>query len=116
MYKIFRMLWGSDVCTSQYKVHLRCLPYTSEALLHKQKSTGILSYWTTVFVFPSLFLLNFFVACWSNLFNFVLYRCVICQMEYKRGDRRITLPCKHAYHASCGTKWLSINKVSYCDF
>ncbi|XP_050275548.1 E3 ubiquitin-protein ligase BIG BROTHER-like [Quercus robur] len=38
-------------------------------------------------------------------------RCVICQMEYKRGDRRITLPCKHAYHASCGTKWLSINKA-----
>ncbi|KAK3029563.1 hypothetical protein RJ639_038452 [Escallonia herrerae] len=23
-------------------------------------------------------------------------RCVICQMEYKRGDRRMTLPCKHA--------------------
>ncbi|KAH1220283.1 E3 ubiquitin ligase BIG BROTHER [Glycine max] len=23
-------------------------------------------------------------------------RCVICQMEYKRGDKRITLPCKHA--------------------
>lgn len=59
MYKIFRMLWGSDACTSQYKVHLHCLPYTSEALLHKQKSTGILSYWTTIFVFPSLFLLNF---------------------------------------------------------
>ncbi|KAI4322085.1 hypothetical protein L6164_021807 [Bauhinia variegata] len=38
-------------------------------------------------------------------------RCVICQMEYKRGDKRITLPCKHAYHASCGTKWLSINKA-----
>ncbi|XP_038880080.1 E3 ubiquitin-protein ligase BIG BROTHER-like isoform X2 [Benincasa hispida] len=38
-------------------------------------------------------------------------RCVICQMEYKRGDRRITLPCKHIYHAGCGTKWLSINKA-----
>ncbi|KAG6590210.1 E3 ubiquitin-protein ligase BIG BROTHER, partial [Cucurbita argyrosperma subsp. sororia] len=38
-------------------------------------------------------------------------RCVICQMDYKRGDRRITLPCKHIYHAGCGTKWLSINKV-----
>lgn len=38
-------------------------------------------------------------------------RCVICQMEYKRGDRQMTLPCKHAYHASCGTKWLSINKA-----
>ncbi|KAK7335802.1 hypothetical protein VNO80_27856 [Phaseolus coccineus] len=38
-------------------------------------------------------------------------RCVICQMEYKRGDKRMTLPCKHAYHASCGNKWLSINKA-----
>ncbi|XP_057953567.1 E3 ubiquitin-protein ligase BIG BROTHER isoform X2 [Malania oleifera] len=38
-------------------------------------------------------------------------RCVVCQMEYKRGDRQITLPCKHAYHAGCGTRWLSINKA-----
>ncbi|KAM1041080.1 hypothetical protein TB1_029644 [Malus domestica] len=38
-------------------------------------------------------------------------RCVICQMEYKRGDRRIALPCKHLYHAGCGTRWLSINKA-----
>lgn len=38
-------------------------------------------------------------------------RCVICQMEYKRRDRQITLPCKHAYHAGCGSRWLSINKV-----
>lgn len=38
-------------------------------------------------------------------------RCVICQMEYKRGDRQITLPCKHAYHSGCGFRWLSINKA-----
>ncbi|KAL7113425.1 hypothetical protein ACP275_04G059500 [Erythranthe tilingii] len=38
-------------------------------------------------------------------------RCVICQMEYKRGDRRITLPCKHLYHTGCGSRWLSINKA-----
>ncbi|KAB1227678.1 E3 ubiquitin ligase BIG BROTHER [Morella rubra] len=38
-------------------------------------------------------------------------RCVICQNEYMRGDQRITLPCKHVYHASCGTRWLSINKA-----
>ncbi|XP_051136477.1 E3 ubiquitin-protein ligase BIG BROTHER [Andrographis paniculata] len=38
-------------------------------------------------------------------------RCVICQMRYKRGDRQITLPCKHAYHIDCGSKWLSINKT-----
>ncbi|PIA48516.1 hypothetical protein AQUCO_01400832v1 [Aquilegia coerulea] len=38
-------------------------------------------------------------------------RCVICQMKYKRGERQITLPCKHVYHTDCGTKWLSINKA-----
>lgn len=38
-------------------------------------------------------------------------RCVICQMEYKRGERQITLPCKHIYHAGCGSQWLSINKA-----
>lgn len=38
-------------------------------------------------------------------------RCVICQMEYRRGDRLITLPCKHKYHVGCGTKWLNINKA-----
>eukprot|EP00257_Ricinus_communis_P013742 XP_015571256.1 E3 ubiquitin ligase BIG BROTHER isoform X1 [Ricinus communis] len=45
-------------------------------------------------------------------------RCVICQMEYKRGDRRIILPCKHGYHVGCGTRWLSINKacpICYVD-
>ncbi|KAF8369541.1 hypothetical protein HHK36_019818 [Tetracentron sinense] len=38
-------------------------------------------------------------------------RCVICQMEYKKSERQITLPCKHVYHAGCGTRWLSINKA-----
>ncbi|KAG2668642.1 hypothetical protein I3843_14G001200 [Carya illinoinensis] len=38
-------------------------------------------------------------------------RCVICQMRYKRGDRQIKLPCKHAYHSVCITRWLSINKI-----
>ncbi|KAK3150623.1 hypothetical protein QOZ80_3AG0235590 [Eleusine coracana subsp. coracana] len=38
-------------------------------------------------------------------------RCVICQMEYRRGNLQMTLPCKHVYHASCVTRWLSINKV-----
>lgn len=51
-----------------------------------------------------------------NLYSLVGRRCVICQMEYKRGDRRITLPCKHLYHAGCGTRWLSINKVSCSGF
>ncbi|CAA3028412.1 E3 ubiquitin ligase BIG BROTHER-like [Olea europaea subsp. europaea] len=38
-------------------------------------------------------------------------RCVVCQMEYKRGDRQMTLPCKHVYHTDCGSRWLSINKA-----
>lgn len=38
-------------------------------------------------------------------------RCVICQMDYKRGDRQMTLPCKHVYHSGCVTRWLSINKA-----
>ncbi|KAL6966442.1 RING-type E3 ubiquitin transferase [Sarracenia purpurea var. burkii] len=38
-------------------------------------------------------------------------RCVVCQMEYKRGDRQIILPCKHIYHVGCGTRWLTINKA-----
>lgn len=38
-------------------------------------------------------------------------RCVICQLEYKRGDKQITLPCKHVYHTNCGSRWLSINKA-----
>ncbi|KAJ3671763.1 hypothetical protein LUZ60_007842 [Juncus effusus] len=38
-------------------------------------------------------------------------RCVICQMDYKRGDKQMTLTCNHVYHASCVTKWLTINKV-----
>uniref|UniRef100_A0A0A9GEP1 RING-type domain-containing protein n=1 Tax=Arundo donax TaxID=35708 RepID=A0A0A9GEP1_ARUDO len=32
-------------------------------------------------------------------------------MEYRRGNLQMTLPCKHVYHASCVTIWLSINKV-----
>ncbi|WOL17614.1 hypothetical protein Cni_G26407 [Canna indica] len=39
-------------------------------------------------------------------------RCVICQMEYKRRDRQMVLPCKHEYHPVCVRKWLSINKVA----
>uniref|UniRef100_A0A0D6QX09 RING-type domain-containing protein n=1 Tax=Araucaria cunninghamii TaxID=56994 RepID=A0A0D6QX09_ARACU len=38
-------------------------------------------------------------------------RCVICHMDYKRGDRMITLPCKHPYHEDCITRWLQINKA-----
>lgn len=56
-----------------------------------------------------LYLLWSPLICWSMLSSFL--RCVICQMEYRRGDKRITLPCKHIYHAGCARTWLSINKV-----
>ena len=49
----------------------------------------------------------FFCCCF-----FLGTRCVICQMDYKRGDRQMILPCKHVYHAGCVTRWLGINKVS----
>ncbi|KAJ6802005.1 E3 ubiquitin ligase BIG BROTHER-like [Iris pallida] len=38
-------------------------------------------------------------------------RCVICQMDYKRGERQMILPCKHVYHSGCVSRWLSINKA-----
>ncbi|CAN6454154.1 unnamed protein product [Victoria cruziana] len=38
-------------------------------------------------------------------------RCVICQMNYRRGDMCMTLPCKHVYHSGCVSRWLSINKA-----
>ncbi|KAL6505357.1 hypothetical protein OROGR_025174 [Orobanche gracilis] len=43
--------------------------------------------------------------------NMTYEECVICQMEYIRGDKRMTLPCKHLYHTGCGRRWLSINKA-----
>lgn len=49
------------------------------------------------------------LTCGTSFFG---NRCVICQMEYRRGNLQMTLPCKHVYHASCVTRWLSINKVS----
>ncbi|KAK8923950.1 E3 ubiquitin ligase BIG BROTHER [Platanthera zijinensis] len=38
-------------------------------------------------------------------------RCVICQMEYKRGERQMTLPCQHVYHSGCVSRWLTLNKA-----
>ncbi|KAL9373168.1 hypothetical protein Peur_035412 [Populus x canadensis] len=36
--------------------------------------------------------------------------CVICKMEYERGDRLVTLPCAHQYHEDCIKKWMEDNK------
>ncbi|XP_078444980.1 E3 ubiquitin-protein ligase BIG BROTHER-like isoform X2 [Wolffia australiana] len=38
-------------------------------------------------------------------------RCVICQMGYKRGEKRILLPCRHRYHSECISRWLGINRA-----
>ncbi|XP_042026995.1 E3 ubiquitin-protein ligase BIG BROTHER-like isoform X2 [Salvia splendens] len=73
----------------------------------KHKSGGIFSRKKSEESFSSV--LNskvFMVSCGRT-------RCVICQMRYKRGDRQINLPCKHAYHTHCGSKWLSINKIHF---
>uniref|UniRef100_A0A5B7CAW3 Putative E3 ubiquitin ligase BIG BROTHER-like n=1 Tax=Davidia involucrata TaxID=16924 RepID=A0A5B7CAW3_DAVIN len=36
--------------------------------------------------------------------------CVICYMNYERGDYLTTLPCTHQYHSKCITSWLKIKK------
>ncbi|CAO2832936.1 unnamed protein product [Amaranthus hypochondriacus] len=59
----------------------------------------------------SLLPVSKFKCCFLLRRKFRSERCVICQMEYKRRDRLMTLPCKHKYHVGCGTKWLSINKA-----
>lgn len=86
----------------------RCLPCAFHLINHITMSLIII----LNILFHTLFSSSVSQTCESNLLPHVGNRCVICQMEYKRGDRRITLPCKHAYHAGCGARWLSINKVS----
>ncbi|XP_038685649.1 E3 ubiquitin-protein ligase BIG BROTHER-like [Tripterygium wilfordii] len=36
--------------------------------------------------------------------------CLICKMEYKRGDMITTLPCTHQYHETCIKNWLQESK------
>lgn len=36
--------------------------------------------------------------------------CVICQMDFNYGERLITLPCVHQYHAKCISDWLKLKK------
>ncbi|KAG7605779.1 putative transcription factor C2H2 family [Arabidopsis thaliana] len=38
-------------------------------------------------------------------------QCSICLMEYAKGDKITTLPCKHIYHKDCISQWLKQNKV-----
>ncbi|EOY23110.1 RING/U-box superfamily protein, putative [Theobroma cacao] len=33
-------------------------------------------------------------------------RCVICKMQYRRGNALMTLPCAHKYHEECIKNWL----------
>ncbi|XP_078174141.1 E3 ubiquitin-protein ligase BIG BROTHER-like isoform X2 [Carex rostrata] len=41
----------------------------------------------------------------------VTEECVVCKTYYKNGQKLITLPCQHRYHADCITQWLQLNKV-----
>ncbi|KAJ1380138.1 Zinc finger, RING-type [Sesbania bispinosa] len=38
-------------------------------------------------------------------------RCVICQVEYEKGETLVALKCGHPYHSDCISKWLQIKKV-----
>jgi hypothetical protein len=33
--------------------------------------------------------------------------CIVCQEAYVAGERVLTLPCAHVFHAACITPWLS---------
>ncbi|KAG7533902.1 Zinc finger RING-type [Arabidopsis thaliana x Arabidopsis arenosa] len=37
--------------------------------------------------------------------------CSICIVDYEKGDKITTLPCKHAFHKDCISNWLKENKV-----
>lgn len=32
--------------------------------------------------------------------------CTVCQEDYKKGDKLVSLPCGHNYHKDCVTEWL----------
>ncbi|XP_019087629.1 PREDICTED: E3 ubiquitin ligase BIG BROTHER-like [Camelina sativa] len=38
-------------------------------------------------------------------------QCSICLVDYEKGDKMITLPCKHIYHKDCISRWLKENRV-----
>ena len=41
--------------------------------------------------------------------------CVICQEQYKVGDKVIRLPCGHIFHEECALQWLQKhNTCPYC--
>ncbi|RKO97171.1 hypothetical protein CXG81DRAFT_3810, partial [Caulochytrium protostelioides] len=37
-------------------------------------------------------------------------RCSICLEDYTRGERLITLPCRHVFHKTCISMWLQSHK------
>ncbi|KAF8117135.1 hypothetical protein N665_0012s0139 [Sinapis alba] len=34
-------------------------------------------------------------------------KCCICRSVYERGDKIMTLPCTHSFHANCVNPWLT---------
>ena len=43
-----------------------------------------------------------------SLFN---EQCIVCTMEYKRGEKIVLLPCYHDYHPACIKKWFESSKT-----
>ncbi|KAE9587192.1 hypothetical protein Lal_00004565 [Lupinus albus] len=50
-------------------------------------------------------------TCESGASKSGIDKCVICQVEYEKGEALVALQCDHPYHADCITKWLQVKKV-----
>ncbi|KAK9691683.1 hypothetical protein RND81_09G212000 [Saponaria officinalis] len=38
-------------------------------------------------------------------------RCVVCQIDYEKGEHLVALHCEHPFHFECINQWLQIKKV-----
>ncbi|KAG8383908.1 hypothetical protein BUALT_Bualt04G0063000 [Buddleja alternifolia] len=50
------------------------------------------------------------LTCQSDS-NLLIDRCVICQVEYEKGEKLVALHCDHPYHRDCIAQWLQIKKI-----
>jgi len=60
---------------------------------------------------PSISIPRLDAEVWRAAGRRVLFRCVICRVEFEDGEKLKLLPCKHQYHGECIEQWLNINKV-----
>ena len=51
---------------------------------------------------------------WFKKGKYLEDKCVVCQYEFKDGDKVKVLPCKHCFHPECIDEWLKNQKV--CPF